>query len=417
MAHDNSDFLVIGGGVIGVSVAHALKRAYRDCSVHVIDKEPAPAAHASGRNSGVLHAGFYYTADSLKAKFTRQGNEILTRYCEERKLPINKCGKIVVTQKESDLPQLDELFRRGRANGSVIEEITAKEAREIEPRAKTIERALWSPQTSSVNPITVLSHLIKDAESDGVKFFWGEAYIQRLLNGSVRTSKLERTAGYVVNTAGLYADKVARDFGFSQKYRIMPFKGLYLYSSEPPGSMKRHIYPVPDLRNPFLGVHFTLTVDGHIKIGPTAIPAFWREQYQGFENFRLDEFLELSLRQFNLVAFAEFNFKKLALEELRKYSRRRLVTLASGLATDIHPKQYTKWGKAGIRAQLYDIEKRKLEMDFVVEGDRNSFHVLNAISPAFTCSIPFAQMAVQKIQKYLDNPSPISSEYRHELSK
>ncbi len=392
-----SDFLVLGGGVIGVSVARWLKHRYNDCSVSVIDKEVTPAAHSSGRNSGVLHAGFYYSADSLKAKFTRQGNEILTRYCAEKKLPINACGKLVVTQGEADLAPLDELFRRGRMNGSIIHEVTAKEAKELEPRAKTFEKALWSPNTASVNPVQVLEHLIKDAENDGVKFYWGEKYVSRINDTSLRTSHGIRQAGYVVNTAGLYADKIARDYGFSENYRIMPFKGLYLYSNEPAGSFKRHIYPVPDLRNPFLGVHFTQTVDGKTKIGPTAIPAFWREQYSGLDNFNASEMIELCFRQLGLAVFADFDFKKLAFEELQKYSRAHLVRLSTRLAENVNPANYVKWGKPGIRAQLYDIKKRKLEMDFKFEGDSRSFHVLNAISPAFTCSIPFSEMVVDKI--------------------
>jgi L-2-hydroxyglutarate oxidase LhgO len=394
-----SDFLVIGGGVIGVSVALQLRKTFPDLSVHVLDKEAEPAAHASGRNSGVLHAGFYYTAESLKAKFTREGNEYITRYCDERKLPINKCGKLVVTQSDEDLPQLDELFRRGKANGSKISEVTAAEARELEPRAKTIDRALWSPHTSSVDPIVVMKSFIQDAMDAGVQFHWNEAYVKREKDGKIRTTRTVREAGFVVNAAGLYADKVAHDFGFSKRYRIMPFKGLYLYSSEPKGSFKRHIYPVPNLKNPFLGVHFTLTVGGDSKIGPTAIPAFWREQYHGLDNFQINEFLELSFRQLGLALFSQFDFKKLALEEIKKYSRSHLVHLASRLAKDVDLKNFRKWGRAGIRAQLYDIENRKLEMDFVIENDSRSLHVLNAISPAFTCSVPFAEMLVEKIKR------------------
>lgn len=337
-----SDFLVIGGGVIGVSVALQLRKTFPDLSVHVLDKEAEPAAHASGRNSGVLHAGFYYTAESLKAKFTREGNEYITRYCDERKLPINKCGKLVVTQSDEDLPQLDELFRRGKANGSKISEVTAAEARELEPRAKTIDRALWSPHTSSVDPIVVMKSFIQDAMDAGVQFHWNEAYVKREKDGKIRTTRTVREAGFVVNAAGLYADKVAHDFGFSKRYRIMPFKGLYLYSSEPKGSFKRHIYPVPNLKNPFLGVHFTLTVGGDSKIGPTAIPAFWREQYHGLDNFQINEFLELSFRQLGLALFSQFDFKKLALEEIKKYSRSHLVHLASRLAKDVDLKNFRK---------------------------------------------------------------------------
>src|SRR5207302_8341209 len=159
-------------------------------------------------------------------------------------------------------------------------------------------------------------------------------------------------AGHVVNAAGLYADKIALDFGFSERYRILPFKGLYLYSDEPPNSFRTNIYPVPDLRNPFLGVHFTVKDDGRVKIGPTAIPAFWREQYRGFDNFKFGEFVEVLFREAGLMFSSSFDFKRLAIEELKKYSRPRLVALASHLASGIEERHYRKWGQPGIRAQL-----------------------------------------------------------------
>jgi len=385
-----SDFLVIGGGIIGVSVARELKRRYRDCAVALIEKEPACALHASGRNSGVLHAGFYYTADSLKARFTRDGNRELTAYCEERALPINRCGKLVVAQNEADLPALDELLRRGRANGVPLEAITADEARRIEPRVRTYERALYSPTTSSVDPVRVVEAMVQDARAQGVTIHHGVRY-RGARPGQVVTSTGTMRTGYVVNAAGLYADQIARDYGFGRRYRILPFKGLYLYSDEGPGAFRTHIYPVPDLRNPFLGVHFTLTVDGRVKIGPTAIPALWREQYRGPDNFRFGEFLDIAWRQMGLVARSGFSFTRLAIEELSKASRARMVARAAALADGVELAHYRRWGQPGIRAQLADVEQRRLVMDFVCEGDARSLHVLNAVSPGFTCSLPFAR--------------------------
>ena len=218
-------------------------------------------------------------------------------------------------------------------------------------------------------------------------------------NGNIHTSRDIYDAGYVVNAAGLYADKIARDFGFSEKYRILPFKGLYLYSDEPIGSIRTNIYPVPDLRNPFLGVHVTVTAEGMAKIGPTAIPAFWREQYSGVKNFRVSEFLDLTLRQMHLVGFSNFDFKKLALQEMKKYSRRHLVSLASSLLEEVQQVHYKTWGAPGLRAQLVDLKEKRLQMDFVIEADNKSMHILNAVSPGFTCSIPFSEYVCEKIQQ------------------
>ena len=395
-----SDFLVIGGGVIGLNIARKLRLTFPRFSVNLLEKEVDCGLHASGRNSGVLHAGFYYSPDSLKAKFTWRGNRLLTEYCEDKKIPLNKCGKLVVVKDQSEHATLDELLRRGRANGIPLVEISEKEAKLIEPRVKTCERALFSPATSTVDPSLVMQAMKKDAVDEGVQLHCGVRYLGSS-KGQVKTTHGTYEAGYVVNAAGLYADRIARDYGFSEHYRILPFKGLYLYSSEPAGSIRTNIYPVPDLKNPFLGVHFTVAASGKAKIGPTAIPGLWREQYAGVENFRLGEFFEVALRGMGLLANANFDFRMLALKEVAKYSKSKMVSLASELAEDVRPEHYQHWGKPGIRAQLVDITKRKLEMDFVLEGDKHSMHVLNAVSPAFTCSLPFSEYVCQKIQATL----------------
>lgn len=395
------DFLVIGGGILGLAVARELKRRHPNARIVVIEKEIECGAHASGRNSGVLHAGFYYTAESLKARFTRIGNERLTRYCESKRLAIRKCGKLVVAQDASDLPQLDELLRRGKLNGVRLESVSADEARKIEPRVKTFERALYSPATSSVDPLAVTLAMKEDALAEGVEVHVRTAYLGRR-GTAVRTTQGEYDAGFVLNAAGLYADRVALDFGFSQGYRILPFKGLYLYSEEPAGAFRTNIYPVPDLRNPFLGVHFTIRVDGKAKIGPTATPAFWREQYDGLGGFRARECAEILFREAGLFFSAGFDFRRLAVEEMLKMSRSRMVALASRLAEGVRASDYVHWGKPGIRAQLVDVRKKKLEMDFVLEGDAFSLHILNAVSPGFTCALPFAEYVCDQVGRVPD---------------
>ena len=386
--------------MIGINIARQLKRIYADCTVRVLEKEPECGLHASSRNSGVLHAGFYYSPDSLKAKFTKIGNQRLTQYCRERNLSINNCGKLVVAKDQQDHPLMDDLIRRGENSGITLEKISEETARKIEPRVRTCEFALFSPTTSTVNPSEVLGSMVNDALREGVKIDRGVHYVKSR-GRSVQTLSDFYDAGYVVNAAGLFADHLARDFGFSERYRILPFKGLYLYSNEPAGSVSTNIYPVPDLRNPFLGVHVTVTVDGHMKIGPTAIPAFWREQYQGIQNFSFSECLEILGRQLGLLVFSRFDFKRLAMGELKKYSRSGLVRLASHLLSGIHHSQFLKWGRPGIRAQLMDIKEKKLEMDFVIEGNDQSMHVLNAVSPGFTCALPFSEYVCEKIQGYL----------------
>ena len=392
------DFLVIGGGVIGISIARELKSRNPNSGVCILEKEHQCGLHASSRNSGVLHAGFYYTADSLKARFTKEGNQRLTKYCEVKNLALKKCGKLVVAQNESELVWLDELMTRARNNGVPLELITDKESQAIEPRAKTYQKALFSPTTASINPTELVKSLLSDAIQEGVQLKTNTQYIHRVGKSSIKTSNGIFEANYIINAAGLYADKIGRDFNFSKDYRILPFKGLYLYSNEPLGALNTHIYPVPDLSNPFLGVHFTITSDDKIKIGPTAIPAFWREQYQGWSNFNMPELTEIILRQAGLFLSSNFDFKALAFRELKKYSKPLLVSLATKLAKGVDIKHYREWGLAGIRAQLLNIRKKELEMDFVLEGDKQSMHILNAISPGLTCALPFADYVCDQIE-------------------
>ena len=393
-----TDFAVIGGGVLGVNIASEIKRRFTGSTVLVLEKEHAAGLHASGRNSGVLHAGFYYTADSLKARFTRLGNQRMKAYCDEKRLRVNRCGKLVVAQSAAELEGLAELLRRGRANGVVLEEITESEARKIEPRVRTFEKAIFSPDTACVDPAEMMRSFVEDAERLGVRFLFDAKVLGRR-KGSIVTGQGDVACGYVVNAGGLHADKIARDYGFSQGYRILPFKGLYVYSNEPAGAFKTNIYPVPNLGNPFLGVHVTVMVDGRAKIGPTAIPCLWREQYHWHENFDVSELVEVAAVGLDLFLRAGSGFRRLAVDEMKKYHRPRLVAEASRLADGVRLENYTRWGRAGIRAQLVDVKKKALVQDFCVESDDHSLHVLNAVSPGWTCAIPFSEFVCDEIDR------------------
>ncbi len=389
---ESSDFLIIGAGVIGLSIAREIKKKYPSCSVIVLEKENNVAMHSSGRNSGVLHAGFYYTADSLKAKFCRDGNKALKAYCHENKLRINETGKVVVAKDESELPSLFELEKRGKKNGVDVSIIDEKQLNEVDPNARTFQHALLSPTTATVDPTEVCNAIKNELTSLGVQFRFNEGYHERIEKNVIKTTKSQLLeAGKLINTAGLYADKIARYFVFSEKYTIIPFKGIYLKYTLPDKPIKTNIYPVPNLKNPFLGVHYTITVDGIIKIGPTSIPAFWRENYKGLDAFRVDELANILGWEARLFLTNAFGFRNLAFEEVRKYNRPFFVKQATVLVKQINEQGFTQWTKPGIRAQLLDKRTLELVQDFVIEGDDQSVHVLNAVSPAFTCSFPFAE--------------------------
>jgi L-2-hydroxyglutarate oxidase len=391
----NYDFLIIGAGIIGLTIAKNIKEKYPKSSIAIIEKEDEIGFHSSGRNSGVLHAGFYYTADSLKAKFTKEGCLYWRNYCEQNNLKINKCGKVVVCKNEEELKTLYELKKRGDINKVPLEVIDEKKLKDYEPNAKTYKKALWSPLTATVDPKEILSHLKEKLEKEDVHFYFNQPYLYKNSKKSIKTKDYTFNYGKLINAAGLYADEIAKDFGFSKDYIIIPFKGIYLEYTGKDKPIKTNIYPVPNIKNPFLGVHYTIKVDGTIKIGPTAIPAFWRENYKGLSRFKLDEFLQIITWESILFLTNAFGFRDLAFEEIKKYSKNYLIQQAIKMVKKIDSSKFNKWGKPGIRAQLLNTKTKQLVMDFIVEADDETIHVLNAVSPAFTASYPFTKWVVE----------------------
>lgn len=395
---EKTDFLIIGAGIIGLAVAREIKTRNSNAHITIIEKEPDVAFHSSGRNSGVLHAGFYYSADSLKAKFTREGNQLMKTYCRENNLRINECKKVVVAKDESELASLFELEKRGIRNGVDVKIITDEEMKAIDPNAKTHKYALYSPSTATVDPVEV-NHAVKnELLKNGAVIYFNEAFAERIETNTIKTSAGRIIhAERIINAAGLYADKIARTFGFSKDYTIIPFKGIYLKYTLKDKPIRTNIYPVPNLKNPFLGVHYTITVDGAIKIGPTSIPAFWRENYKGWDNFRFAELMNIMGWESKLFLTNAFGFRNLAMEEIKKYKKDYFIGLATKLVKEITASGFTEWSKPGIRAQLLNVKTKLLVQDFVVEGDKNSTHILNAVSPAFTSSFPFARWVVDNL--------------------
>jgi len=388
------DYLVIGSGIIGLTLAYALRRQ-TNASILIIDKEADVAAHASGRNSGVVHAGFYYTSNSLKARFTVSGNQQMKEYCRRKNLPLNECGKLVVAQNDEELSQLYELKERGQKNGSRVEIIEEAKARSLEPNIKTYKKALHSPDTASLDPQKVCQALKADLLSSGVDFGFDTRYLGKTPHG-IRTSKGDyEVSRKTINAGGLYADKIAQDYGCGRCYTMIPFKGLYLKYTKNTDDVKMNIYPVPNRKNPFLGVHFTKTVTGDIKIGPTAIPAFWRENYDSALHFNGQEFLSIVASEARLFMTNSFGFRQMAFEEMKKYNRPYFIGLAKRLVQDIDPKGFTEFTSPGIRAQLLDKKTLQLVQDFLIEAGKDSVHILNAVSPGFTCAFPFSEFVVK----------------------
>ncbi|MEF2231076.1 MAG: L-2-hydroxyglutarate oxidase [Pseudodesulfovibrio sp.] len=390
----NGEIVICGAGIVGLTIARELLKRGAD-DIIIFDKEDRPGRHASGRNSGVLHAGIYYDPGTMKARMCLNGNRRMQAYCRERGLPLFASGKVIVARDESELPTLDELKRRAEANGATVEMLDEKQLAEIEPNAKTAGRALHSPLTAVVDPREILRTMREELETSGkVRFFFDTRFLSAGRNKAV-TSQGEIGYSLFINAAGAYSDRVAQAFGLARNYRLLPFKGIYHKLKKPAADkIKGSIYPVPNIRNPFLGVHFTRSVHGDVYVGPTAIPAFGRENYgilKGIDS----ECAAILLREIHLF-FENPKFRAVALEEPRKYLFSHFYKDAEKLVRHIAPHDFIPCDKVGIRPQLVDIDSNKLVMDFVVQKEGNTVHVLNAISPAFTSSLAFAEMVVEK---------------------
>ncbi len=396
MTRHRTDTLIIGAGILSLTMARELiKHGAED--ILIIDKEPQIAMHASGRNSGVMHAGVYYPSDSMKAKFCLRGNLAMQDYCQQNQLPLSQCGKVVVTKDESELDTLQTLYERATANGAKVEMVDPQQLAEIEPWAKTTGRAMYSHNTAVVDPKAIMQCLYKELLATGkVRFLMDCRFLLLRSKTIAKTTQGDIECRYMINSAGTYADKVAHEFGIAKHLVMIPFKGIYrkLVASES-HRLNGNIYPVPNIDNPFLGVHFTKNIHGDVYAGPTAIPAFGRENYGLLKGIDC-EVWSIGLKSASLF-LSNAKFRQVALTEPRKYNASYFYRCAKALVKELKPEWLEKSPKAGIRPQLVDWKTKELVMDFLVETTDNSVHLLNAISPAFTSSMAVAEDIVQRI--------------------
>lgn len=391
MQNTHAEVLIIGAGIIGLTLARELVE--RGCdNIVLIEKEDHIGAHASGRNSGVLHAGIYYEPGTAKARSCLQGNRMMKEYCRSRGIDVLENGKVIVTRTHEELPVLDDLHRRAASGGAEIRFIGQDELARMEPSAVTVEKALYSAETAVVDPKKVLAALQKDLEATGrVTIKFNTLFHQVIGNTTAKTSSGDITFDRIVNAAGAHSDRVAHRMNAGSRYVFIPFKGIYRkLKTENACPVNGSIYPVPDIRNPFLGVHFTKSVYGEVYLGPTAIPAFGREHY-GLLRGVDGEALRI-LYEDAVMFFANPKFRRIALKEPRKYIPWFFWRDARKLVRQLPMKHVVASDKSGIRAQLVDWQTKELVMDFLVEKDGNATHVLNAISPAFTSSMAFAKI-------------------------
>lgn len=402
MSAHSCDVVILGGGMVGLSIAHQLLERGVTTSITILDKEPELGLHSSGRNSGVLHAGIYYRPNTVKAKVCVNGARRLRTWVEERDLPLNPCGKLIVPQRAELDSQLDVLAERGKANGAEVEIWDSNQLREFVPEARTASgRALWSPNTVVVKPISVVCRLRQELVDRGVKILVS----QKGFKAQPKKQELKLSDGthihygHLFNCTGQQADRVAQLFGVGTNYILLPFRGLYWQlKANCPIQPRTNLYPVPDLNVPFLGVHFTPSADTApiVSIGPTATMAWGRENYRGIQAVEpkmIADNLKIIASQYvaNRGGFRRYVHEQafLALTPL-------LVRAAQELIPTVKPEHIELSQKVGIRSQLFNQKTESLEDDFLCLPGDYSTHVLNAISPAFTASFELADLILDQ---------------------
>ena len=394
---ENYDYVIIGAGIIGISLGIELLTQKPTKKILIIDKETRPGVHASGRNSGVLHAGFYYSPDSLKAKFCKQGNLELKKFCNTNNLEVKETGKVVVCQDKNDVTRLMNLYERGIANGVEIELLESKELSRIEPAAQTVDKFIWSPTTAVGNPKEIIEKLAEKFTKMGGLFRFNSRV--KLINKShevlIEGDGYILSATSIINSAGAYASELAKQVGVGHEYVCLPFLGAYRKSEFVAGNPKRLVYPVPNPINPFLGVHTTNTLSDEIKIGPTAFPVIGKEQYKFLDGFNAKELRDFYLATKTLLKSDSVNILGLAKSEGIKLFKRPLIKKAKRLTNALDLNQKWKNYPAGIRAQIVNLDTKVIEMDYIVRSDKNVVHILNAVSPGWTSSIPFSRWIVE----------------------
>lgn len=399
------DVAVVGAGIVGLATARQLVKTSPGLRIAILDKEPRIADHQTGHNSGVLHAGIYYAPGSRKALLCRAGKAQLEEFAREHGIPFERSGKLVVATDESELPRLDDLLERARGNGVAGVELVGRERmKEIEPHAVGL-KALWSAETGVID-----FRRVAEAFADDIRAAGGTILLERGVK-KIRSlpgeQVLETSAGPVVARdvivcAGLQADRLAR-MTRTPGPRIVPFRGDYYVLRQETASLVRSlIYPVPDPRFPFLGVHFTRRIDGEVWLGPNAVLAFAREGYRRRDISPRDLFGTLTYRGFLRVAG---KYMATGLGEMwRDFSKRAFLRALQRYVPELTLGDLLP-GPSGVRAQAIDVKGRMVD-DFAIGGSAHVLHVQNAPSPAATASLAIGSWLADAARERFELPMP-----------
>ena len=390
------DCVVIGGGIVGLSVAWALLERKPGINISVLEKEDDWARHQTGRNSGVIHSGIYYKPGSLKAKLCRDGNRRLVEFCQQYRIPYELCGKMIVATTPSEIPLLENLYARGLANGLTAKKLTAFEVKQIEPHVNCLA-GIHVPSTGIVNFADICRKLAELIQIRGGKLRLGTkalGFQAQDRGGILETSRGALAARLIINCAGLQSDRVAKSAGAKPGARIVPFRGEYYeLKAERRQLVRNLIYPVPDPQFPFLGVHFTRMIDGSVHAGPNAVLSLKREGYYR-TSFDLRDFLDtMTYSGFWRMAAKH---ARSGLEEMhRSFSKKAFVRSLQKLIPEIREEDLVP-GEAGVRAQALRPDGGLVD-DFLIVNGLHAIHVCNAPSPAATASLEIGRVIAEQI--------------------
>jgi (S)-2-hydroxyglutarate dehydrogenase len=392
------DYVIIGGGIVGLATAMAVGNKHPNARILVLEKEQDLAQHQTGRNSGVIHSGIYYKPGSLKARFAREGNRSMVEFCRKHGIKHEVCGKVIVATKASELPLLDSLFQRGLNHRLAVQRLSPEQVQEIEPHVRCIA-GIKVPSTGIVNYREVSAKYAELIKSNGGTVQTGTR-VDRLreVNGIqvIETSQGEFEAGFIINCAGLFSDRVTRLSGLDPGAKIVPFRGEY-YQLVPEKwyLVKTLVYPVPNPDFPFLGVHFTRMIDGSVHAGPTAVLAFKREGYRRTDINCADLFEILTFSGF--WKLARKYYEDGMMEMVRSVSKRAFVKSLQQLIPEVTEDDLIPT-HSGVRAQAL-MPDGKLVDDFLIVNRKNSIHVCNAPSPAATASLEIGRFIANQLPK------------------
>ena len=395
---DRADLVVIGGGILGLATAREMLRRRPGTRLVVLEAETSLAAHQSGHNSGVVHAGLYYAPGSLKARLCREGKAALEAFCAERGIPVQRIGKLVVALTEDELPRFEALADRARENGvEGLETVGPERIRELEPHIEGI-RGLWSPGTGIVDFRAVALAYADDIRASGGEIETGRPVTglrERADGVVVQTARGEIVADSVIACAGLWSDRVAEMTGDSGTERIVPFRGdYYTLSADAAPLVRGLVYPVPDPRFPFLGVHFTRRHDGAVWAGPNAVLALARHGYKRYD-VDVREVIGI-VRHAGFRRLARRYWRMGLAEQWRDLSKRAFGAELRRYLPALRDDQL-RFGPSGVRAQAIDPDGTLVD-DFRLGGSRRIVHVRNAPSPAATASLAIARVLADESQ-------------------